>query len=246
MFGNSPNPSKGSKAGWSNENWLKSRFHFNFAEYRSGPSNFGVLRVLNDDLVQPDRGFGMHPHRDMEILTYIVDGFLTHKDSMGTEETIGRGSIQFMTAGTGIRHSEHNLRPDTPLRFIQMWITPSQRGLRPKYGSMVGDDKAAKDRKDKWAQIVSNVSGKVSAPVQINQDCNMFVTELSPDSTSPPFEINEGRQAYMLCLEGKLSLGDQEPSLRRHDAAELKGPLTLELVAGGEGSFVLLLEMPKS
>merc|ERR1719310_477724 len=117
--GNTPN-----KPGWTNENWLKSRFHFNFAEYSHGPDSFGVLRVMNDDLVQPDRGFGMHPHRDMEILTYIVDGFLTHKDSMGTEETIGRGSIQFMTAGTGIRHSEHNLQTSTPLRFVQMWITP--------------------------------------------------------------------------------------------------------------------------
>ena len=81
-----------------------------------------MLRVLNDDLVQPARGFGTHPHRDMEICTYVVEGSLSHQDSMGTEETLGRGSIQFMTAGTGVRHSEHNLATDKPLRFIQMWI----------------------------------------------------------------------------------------------------------------------------
>lgn len=89
--------------------WLESRFHFSFAEYFN-PANhdFGVLRVLNDDLVQPKSGFGRHPHRDMEILTYVVDGFLTHKDSMGSEESLGRGSVQYMSAGTGVTHSEMN------------------------------------------------------------------------------------------------------------------------------------------
>ena len=125
MFGNLGNE-KG--AGWSNENWLKSRFHFSFAEYRN-PKNtsFGALRVMNDDLVQPHRGFGMHGHRDVEIVTYIVEGILTHQDSMGTHESLGRGSVQFMTAGTGIQHSEHN-RQDTPLRFVQIWITPRAHG----------------------------------------------------------------------------------------------------------------------
>lgn len=242
MFGNGPNPPKGRGDGWSNDNWLKSRFHFSFAEYSNGPSNFGVLRVMNDDLVQPERGFGMHPHRDMEIVTYIVDGFLTHKDSMGTEETIGRGSIQFMSAGTGIRHSEHNLQRSKPLRFVQMWITPRKRGLRPNYGSMVGNDVAKEARKDQWAQVVSDSDGKVPAPVQINQDCNMFVTELSPDLAAPPFSIQEGRQVYMLCLEGTVAMGAGQ-ELRRHDAAKLQGQLTVDLVAGAEGAFVLVVEM---
>jgi len=95
-FGNPGNPMNDAK--WTNSNWLKSRFHFSFAEYSSRHNqDFGVLRVMNDDLVQPNRGFGTHPHSDMEIITYIVEGELTHKDSMGTEETLGRGSIQFMT-----------------------------------------------------------------------------------------------------------------------------------------------------
>lgn len=92
-----------------------------FAEYNNPRNaNYGVLRVMNDDLVQPSRGFGTHPHREMEIVTYIVEGELTHKDSMGTEETLHRGSIQFMTAGTGVSHSEHNRHPSKPLRFIQV------------------------------------------------------------------------------------------------------------------------------
>eukprot|EP00419_Tripos_fusus_P023665 CAMPEP_0172699132 /NCGR_PEP_ID=MMETSP1074-20121228/29967_1 /TAXON_ID=2916 /ORGANISM="Ceratium fusus, Strain PA161109" /LENGTH=285 /DNA_ID=CAMNT_0013520285 /DNA_START=9 /DNA_END=866 /DNA_ORIENTATION=+ len=248
-FGNEPNPTPGQRDGWSNKNWLKSRFHFNFAEYSHGPSSFGVLRVMNDDLVQPMRGFGSHPHRDMEIVTFIVDGQLTHKDSTGTEETIGRGSIQFMTAGTGIRHSEHNLQPRTPLRFVQMWVVPRRRGLRPNYGSMLGDEMAAASRRDHWAQVVSDVEGPVPAPVQINQDCSMFVAELSPNASAPSFDLQDGRQAYMLCLEGTVWIrgdeGGKHILLRRHDAAELTGGLALDLLAGPEGTFALLVEMSR-
>merc|ERR1712216_814798 len=111
------------------------------AEYRNQHnSNFGVLRVLNDDLVQPARGFGAHPHRNTEICTYVVEGDLTHKDSMGTAGTLTRGAIQFMTAGSGVTHSEHNRSPDKPLRFIQMWINTRENGLAPNYGSAVGDE----------------------------------------------------------------------------------------------------------
>uniref|UniRef100_A0A7S2TL20 Pirin N-terminal domain-containing protein n=1 Tax=Lotharella oceanica TaxID=641309 RepID=A0A7S2TL20_9EUKA len=130
------NPGNIDDTKWTNKNWLKSRFHFSFAEYTNyANTNFGVLRVMNDDLVQPKRGFGEHPHRDAEICTYVVHGQLTHQDSMGTKESLGKGSIQFMTAGTGVRHSEHNLHNE-PLRFIQMWLTPKAGGLKPNYGSM--------------------------------------------------------------------------------------------------------------
>jgi redox-sensitive bicupin YhaK (pirin superfamily) len=145
-FGN-PSNSKDDPR-WTNANWLKSRFHFSFAEY-SNPHNlnFGVLRVMNDDLVQPDRGFGAHPHRDVEICTYVVEGSLTHKDSMGTSESLGRGAIQFMTAGSGVTHSEHNLDKENPLRFIQIWINTRKRGLPPNYGSNAGNADA---RRNNW------------------------------------------------------------------------------------------------
>ena len=121
-FGNVPN--EPDHPCWTNKNWLKSRFHFSFAEWHGGRNRFGCLRVVNDDLVQPSRGFGTHGHQDMEIITYILHGGLTHKDSMGSEETLGRGSVQFMTAGTGVMHSEYNLDPEQDLRFIQSWILP--------------------------------------------------------------------------------------------------------------------------
>lgn len=145
-FGNKAN--EVSNTNWTNKNWLKSRFHFSFAEYDNPRNqNFGVLRVLNDDLVQPARGFGAHPHRGVEICTYIVEGDLTHKDSMGTEETLSRGAVQFMSAGRGVQHSEQNLNEYKPLRFVQIWINTQQPNISPKYGSFVGD---FNDRQNRW------------------------------------------------------------------------------------------------
>jgi len=245
MFGNGPN-TPGAQ-GWNNRNWLKSRFHFNFAEYHRGRSNFGVVRVMNDDLVQPDRGFAEHPHREMEIVTYIVEGVLGHKDSMGSQEELGRGSVQFMTAGTGVRHSECNGSKSKPVRFIQTWITPRARGLRPNYGSMVGDASAENARHNQWAHVVSDVeSSSAFAPVQINQDCNVHVAELDPSTSAPAFLLGEGRQAYVLSVEGASTLKPavgEGVSLYRHDAAEVYGPMTIELAAGTEGALVMIFEM---
>jgi len=224
-FGNGPNPTNDSS--WTNQNWLKSRFHFSFAEY-SNPKNtdFGVLRVMNDDLVQPHRGFGTHGHSNMEIVTYIVSGQLTHKDSMGTEESLGRGSIQFMTAGKGVRHSEFN-HGDIPLRFIQTWIVPAQHGLTPKYGSYVGG--SPETRKNQFQHLVSNVMDTSSStPVERNQDVDMYATELELGSKAA-LHIGEGRQAYLLCIEGEISVNN-EKQLAKHDACEI----TTADGAGGE------------
>eukprot|EP00438_Fugacium_kawagutii_P023611 Skav205967 [mRNA] locus=scaffold442:672488:719101:+ [translate_table: standard] len=249
--------------GWTNENWLKSRFHFNFAEYSEGPGAFGVLRVMNDDLVQGERGrFGEHPHRDMEIMTFIVDGYLTHK----ARKTLGRGSVQFMTAatagGSGIYHSEHNLAKE-PLRFIQCWVVPRSRGLKPNYGSAVGNEEAQVARRDQWAQLVtrwamagwvemlraekkfgapvSDEMSSVKTPVKIHQDCNVFVTELSPNVSSKALSIGKDRQAYLLCMEGSCKIAGQD--MQRHDSAEIKGPLDLELLSGSTGAYALVFEM---
>ncbi|CAK9009599.1 unnamed protein product [Durusdinium trenchii] len=248
MFGNDENPSKSSSEGqkWTNKNWLKSRFHFNFAEYHSGPSQFGVLRVMNDDLVQPRRGFGMHPHRDMEILTFIINGRLTHKDSIDTEETLGRGGVQFMTAGRGIRHSEHNLH-DEPLRFIQCWVVPRRRGFEPAYGSYTCTDA---ERQNRWALVAADFEHRsVKAPVQIQQDCNIYVSELQAGRTPEAMRIDQQRQGYLLCVEGSVQLVDSAGKVRQmhqHDAAELKGSVELTPTAGANGAFLLLFEMAKS
>lgn len=225
-FGNGPNP--GFDPAWTNTNWLKSRFHFSFAEYHN-PSNssFGVMRVMNDDLVQPKRGFGTHPHRDMEIITYIVHGSLTHQDSMGSKESLGRGSIQFMTAGTGVQHSEFNHSAE-PLRFIQTWILPRSRGLTPNYGSFdatkTGD--LTKNTLHHLASDTANTT--VDTPVKVNQDVDTYAAELDKGQ-SVHLDLPAGRQAYLLCIEGNIDVNGT--TLQKYDGAEIHGdgtPLTFK------------------
>jgi len=251
-FGSPANPKEGFPDG--SRNWLTSRFHFSFAEYRGSHPSFGVLNVCNDDLVQAQRGFGAHPHRNMEIVTYVVDGELTHEDSMGTSETLGRHSVQFMTAGTGVRHSERNESPDRPVRFVQMWLQPRSWGLRPNYGSMDGATVGARV-KEGWTHIVTDVAGTkgsslVDVPVKINTDVNMYAADVSGDKVLP-LKVAEGRQAYMVCLEGTLTV-EGTWSLAQHDAAEIKGPFDGVIRAGsGKGTaedhmHVLLVEMMQS
>jgi redox-sensitive bicupin YhaK (pirin superfamily) len=217
-FGNGPNP--GFDPAWTNGNWLKSRFHFSFAEYHNpANSSFGVMRVMNDDLVQPKRGFGTHPHRDMEIITYIVHGSLTHQDSMGSKESLGRGSIQFMTAGTGIQHSEFN-HSEQPLRFIQTWILPRSRGLVPNYGSFDAT-KTGDLSKNTLHHLASDVGNKtVETPVKINQDVDTYAAELELDQ-SVTLDLPSGRQAYLLCIEGSIDVNGS--TLKKHDGAEIHG-----------------------
>lgn len=209
--GNTPND-----PAWTSPNWLKSRFHFSFAEYHNRDnSQFGVLRVMNDDLVQPKRGFGTHSHSNMEIITYIVEGQLTHKDSMGTSESLGRGGIQFMTAGTGIHHSEFNLG-DKPLRFIQTWIMPAQANLDPNYGSFAGDQVS---RRGNLHHLVSSVKNdSIRTPVEINQDLDTYAAELEIGQ-EVSYELAKGRQAYLLCVEGTVKVNDV--TLRKYDASEI-------------------------
>eukprot|EP01035_Chromulina_nebulosa_P019662 gene19662-25577_t len=225
-FGNKSNEPNNPK--WTNNNWLKSRFHFSFAEYDNfNNKGFGILRVLNDDLVQPSRGFGEHPHRDMEICTYVVEGDLTHQDSMGTQETLTRGAVQFMTAGQGVQHSEHNLNPSKPLRFLQLWINPRQRGLKPNYGSFKGDFNL---RHNQFHHVVSDVADpSTSTPIKINQDCNIYVTELD-SNREVTFDIKSDRQVYVVCIEGSVDItsNSEKISLDRHDALEGLGQSLLK------------------
>ena len=122
------------KMGESNLGWLRSKFHFSFAEYYNEKNiNFGVLRVINDDYIAPGTGFPTHPHRDMEIISYVIEGKLTHKDSMGNESTLERGEVQYMSAGTGVTHSEYNKHAEDT-RILQIWVLPDRKGHTPNYG----------------------------------------------------------------------------------------------------------------
>lgn len=223
------------KMGSSDLGWLKSKFHFSFAEYYN-PSNinFVVLRVINDDLVKPGTGFDTHPHRDMEIISYVVDGELTHGDSMGNKRTLSRGHVQYMSAGTGVFHSEHNLGEET-LRFLQIWIFPDKNGYEPNYGDYKFE---WKDRKNKWLNIVSSKEG--NAPIKINQDANIFVLELDKDKEIE-FKVGEGRQAYLVQIEGSSDINDIILNMR--DGLEIiEEDIKIKAI---ETSHFLVIEMKK-
>ena len=215
--------------------WLKSKFHFSFAEYYNPDNmNFGVLRVINDDLIQANTGFEVHPHRDMEIISYVVNGELTHGDSMGNKNTIGRGHAQYMSAGTGVFHSEHNLGKDQ-LRILQIWILPDKKGYKPNYGDYKFN---WNDRHNKWLHIVSDKNG--SAQIKINQDINIYALELEKGKEID-FKVNEERQAYLVQIEGNSSINKIE--LNEKDGMEIVEEDIL--IKAKETSHILILEMSK-
>ncbi|NMF03611.1 pirin family protein [Clostridium beijerinckii] len=221
--------------GSSNLGWLRSKFHFSFAEYYN-PHNikFGVLRVINDDLVESNTGFDTHPHRNMEIISYVVNGELTHGDSMGNKNTITRGHVQYMSAGTGVYHSEHNLGKDE-LRFLQIWIFPDKEDYKPNYGDYRFD---WSDRQNKWLHMVSSRNG--NAPIKINQDTNVYSLELDKGKEIN-FQVNEGRQAYLVQIEGGTIINDIE--LNNRDGMEIVEEDIL--IKAKDTSHILILEMKK-
>ena len=177
--------------------WLKPRYHFSFASYYN-PSKMGLgsLRVLNDDLIYPGKGFDTHPHKDMEIVTYIIDGEITHKDSMGNSRNVSRGSMQYMSAGTGVTHSEYNNGKDI-LRVVQIWIHPTEKNLTPNYGDIIF---TKEDRHNKLLQLVS--SEKNEGKIKIYQDANIFVSEADKGYIQE-FRIKDYDYIYFVQLEGE-------------------------------------------
>lgn len=221
--------------GKSDLGWLQSSFHFSFAEYWN-PYNmgFGKLRVLNDDLVKPGTGFDTHPHQNMEIVSYVVSGEITHGDSMGNKRSLTRGNVQYMSAGTGVLHSEHNYG-DEMLRLLQIWIYPDKAGYTPDYGDYEFDWNL---RENKWLNIVSGKEG--SAPIKINQDVNISVLALDKDMDID-FKVEKGRQAYLVQIEGTASINNV--NLNERDALEIVEE-DIKIVAEEKSHFIIL-EMKK-
>ncbi len=221
--------------GKSNLSWLHSIFHFSFAEYYNPDNlNFGVLRVINDDLIEPNTGFDLHPHQEMEIISYVVDGALTHADNMGNKNTLYRGEVQYMSAGTGVYHSEYNYGEET-LRLLQIWIYPEQRGYSPSYGDYRFE---WNDRKNQWLHMVSSKGG--NAPIKINQDINIYSLELET-GREILFPVKEGRQAYLMQIEGDSLINQLE--LDTKDAMEIVEE-DIQLKASDDSHY-LIIEMNK-
>jgi redox-sensitive bicupin YhaK (pirin superfamily) len=236
------------KMGRARHGWLDSHFHFSFAEYFNPRNiNFGALRVVNDDQVQSGTGFDTHPHENMEIISYVVNGELTHKDSMGNAETLKRGQVQYMSAGTGVTHSEYNLGKDV-LRFLQIWIFPDREGYKPNYGDYRFK---LEDRIDKWLPIASWTENSDSAaPIRIHQDITVSAAIINPGK-SLDFTVGKNRQAYLILIEGSAEITGAHGGtaiFAARDAAEItEEDIRVNAREQGDGTaaHVLILEMAK-
>jgi len=220
--------------GHANHGWLDTYFSFSFANYYD-PKHMGFrdLRVINEDWVSPRKGFGAHPHNDMEIITYIVEGKLSHRDSTGREATIQRDDVQRMSAGTGVVHSEYN-NSDAPVHLLQIWILPEADGLKPSY-----EDKTfSREEKRDQLRLIAAHDGREGS-TRINQDASVYASLLS-SGKSVELGLAPGRHAWVQLISGTLEVNGKR--LEKGDGAAIseEGKLQLASVGGnGEAEFLL-------
>lgn len=216
--------------------WLTSYHSFSFAEfYDPNYMGYSVLRVLNDDVIAGGTGFGMHPHRDMEIVTYMLSGQLRHRDTMGNTSVISAGDVQRMTAGSGLMHSEFNASSEQPVHLLQIWIHPEQRGLTPDYEEMhVPQD----EKVNQWRLIVSSQAGV--GHLAIHQDANIFASVLL-EGFELPITVQEGRLYYLHIAKGEVKLNGE--TLLTGDAVMLSANERVMLQAS-QTTEMLLFDLP--
>lgn len=220
--------------GRSRRDWLDSRHTFSFGDYQDPRyMGFGALRVINDDRVSPGGGFAPHSHSDMDIISYVLDGALQHKDSLGTGSVIRPGEIQRMSAGTGITHSEYNASQREPVHFLQIWIIPQRRGLPPSY-----EQRSFKpqDLTGRWLKLASAENG--GGLVTIYQDVALMVTRAAKETVV--YKLPQGRRAWLQVARGAVNINDR--GLSEGDGTALMGPATISVSGAPEGE-VLLFDM---
>lgn len=211
-----------------NAGWLLARWHFSFDHYYD-PNNmaFGPLRVFNHDVIQPGQGFPMHPHKDMEIVTFVIRGKIEHRDSTGGHGIIGPGEVQYMRAGRGVRHSEVNPSPDEETELLQMWVLPEEMGVEPAYEQRPF---ASDESKGAIVPVISVNGGSTT----------FFTTQLEPGKplTHP---LGDGRKAYVFVIEGAPTLNGQP--LEMNDSVKVTGESELRLEASAPAQ-VLFIDLP--
>jgi len=228
---------KSNERGHANHGWLDSYHSFSFANYYD-PAHMGYrsLRVINEDWIGEGRGFGAHPHRDMEILTYVLSGKLAHKDSMGHAEELGANEIQKMSAGTGVVHSEFNPSDKEPVHLLQIWIEPETRGLAPAYEQY----KFAPEEKLDRFKVLASPEPPVGAAT-IHQDAKVSVAELTPGK-SLTYPLGSERHAWLQVIRGEVTANGKK--LAAGDAVALDDEKELNLTAlGTSNSEVLLFDL---
>jgi quercetin 2,3-dioxygenase len=216
--------------------WLDTYHTFSFDQYRDPEfTNFRSLRVINEDHVAPAQGFGMHPHRDMEIITYVLDGALKHKDSMGNASIIKPGDGQRMSAGTGVLHSEFNPSTGEPVHLLQIWIMPEKKGITPSYEQK---EFPSAEKRGKWRVIASNTGEQGS--VTINQDVKLYVAELL-EGEQVTHTLATGRHAWVQIAKGAIELNGSK--LRQGDGAAISDEEVVTVKSLDDTTEVLLFDL---
>jgi len=227
---------KSEERGHANHGWLDSYHSFSFSRYYDPEHmQYSVLRVINEDVVAPDMGFGMHPHRDMEIVTYMLSGQLRHMDNLGNGSVIRTGDVQRMTAGTGIVHSEFNASSEEPAHLLQIWLLPERNDLQPSYEEKYFDQS---EKLNQWRLIASRDAREGS--LLIHQDVSLFATVLE-QGKSMSYELAAERSAYLQVARGRVDLNGEV--LLAGDAAKIEGQQLIELQAF-EDAEMLLFDLP--
>jgi quercetin 2,3-dioxygenase len=222
--------------GTANFGWLDSRHTFSFGEYYDPKHmGFATLRVINEDKVAPGQGFGTHGHRDMEIISYVLDGSLEHKDSLGTGSVIRPGDVQRMSAGTGIRHSEYNASKTDPVHFLQIWILPEQAGIEPGYEQIT----IAPEEKQGQLRLIGSRDGR-NGSVTIHQDVDLYAAVLA-EGESISHALAAGRVGWLQVAQGAVHLNGQP--LSAGDGATITQESQIDLEGVAPGSEVLLFDM---
>jgi quercetin 2,3-dioxygenase len=218
--------------GHADHGWLDTHHTFSFSSYRD-PQHMGFrsLRVMNEDFVAPGQGFGTHPHENMEIVTYVLEGALEHKDSMGNGEVLRPGEFQRMSAGTGITHSEFNPSPDEPVHLYQIWLFPERKGIDPSYEQK----RFAEDERRNRLRLVASRDA-AEGSLRIHQDARIFLSSLD-EGKSVSHSLADGRHAWLQVLRGQVLLNGQE--LQTSDGAAVSDESLLTLQANGAAEVML-------
>lgn len=220
--------------GKANFGWLDTRYSFSFANYYNPDMiNFGLLRVLNDDTVVPSMGFGTHPHNNMEIITIVLEGFLEHKDSMGTGEVIHKDEIQVMSAGSGVTHSEFNPSDKEIVKLLQIWIFPKEENIKPRYDQKLFP---VQERKNKLVPAVSGL--KKEGSLYIHQDAEIYLGNFE-EGTREKYQVsNSANGAYIFLIDGHLKINEEE--LFNRDAIGISEIASFEIEALKESNFIVI------
>ena len=218
--------------GRGNHGWLDSRHTFSFADYHD-PAHMGfrALRVINEDRVQAGQGFGTHPHRDMEIISYVLEGELGHQDSLGTGSVIRPGDVQRMSAGTGVRHSEMNNSPTSPVHFLQIWLMPERRGVPPQYEQKRFEPAEKQGR----LRLVASRDGRQGS-VSVNQDVDLYAG-LFKAGEGTRLDLRPGRHAWIQVARGEVTVNGE--TLHQGDGAAVSDESTLEITSTADAEVLV-------